>query len=160
MLTEFGNTKDYSHKFDSPMAKYLYGLMLNNDNGDADCSDGRGNWAIRYGRRILRGDDQGFVTCASYDTYQEAGYDYERIRAEHYGWTPVHICTDCYLLAANGPDAERPAINQPGLAENEWLVLSDYNDEPSFSWYHCDACCRPEGGDRYTAYVAYGQEGY
>ena len=154
MITEFGDTQEIGHKFDSPMAVYLYYCeLLNGNEGDETASDHLGGWANRYGRRILMGDDYGRVTYARYDTPDEAAFDFERLAAQINGWLIVRICTDCLILAANGPDEDHPQIDQPGLGENDDLVPSAYDTEPSFSWSPCYACQRPEGGDRYIAFV-------
>ena len=56
-------------KFDSPMAAFLFErVMMNGDFGDDEYSDGDGTWGIRYGRRVLEGDSQGFVYYVKFDT--------------------------------------------------------------------------------------------
>lgn len=60
-------------KFNSPMAAFIYErCLLHGDFGDSETSDDQGNWASRYGRRVLVGDDSGFVTLDQYDTVAEA----------------------------------------------------------------------------------------
>lgn len=60
-------------KYDSPMAKFLYeNVLMNGDFGDDEYSDGEGTWGSRYGRRVLEGDDRGFVYYTRFDTEAEA----------------------------------------------------------------------------------------
>lgn len=74
ILTRTGETTRDLHwgKFDSPMAVYLYDLMLEGCEGDEWDSDGNGAWFHRFGRRILHGDDRGFVGVVTYPTEDEA----------------------------------------------------------------------------------------
>lgn len=74
ILSNGTSTKSANYgKYDCEMAQFLYeSVLLNGDEGDDECSDGEGNWAIRYGRRILIGDDRGFVDCETHDTEADA----------------------------------------------------------------------------------------
>lgn len=63
----------YSHKFESPMAAYVYDrLLMNGDTGDDETDNGAGDWAVRYGRRILLGNDQGFVGLERFEDVDTA----------------------------------------------------------------------------------------
>jgi hypothetical protein len=57
--------------------------MLNGDFGDDEYSDGEGTWGNRYGRRVLEGDDRGFVYYMKLDTVDEATVEFRKI-AERY----------------------------------------------------------------------------
>jgi hypothetical protein len=69
-------------KFDSPMAAFLYErVMLAGDFGDDEYSDGEGMWGSRYGRRVLEGDDRGFVYYVRFDTVEEAAVRFREVAA-------------------------------------------------------------------------------
>lgn len=64
-------------KYESPMCLYVFErCLMVGDNGDEDCAL-EGDWANRYGRRILRGDDRGFVALDTYKTVEEAKEAYQ-----------------------------------------------------------------------------------
>lgn len=79
--------KPYLGKFSSAMASYLYDLMMRGDEGDdwETDSEATGDWVIRYGRRILFGDSQGFVDCDKFDGIEEAKEAMNLWRNEHPG---------------------------------------------------------------------------
>jgi len=65
----------YISKFDSPMTCYVYeAWFMSGDFGDEDASDpdGSGDWASRYGKRILWGNDRGSVGLSTFENVQEA----------------------------------------------------------------------------------------
>ena len=70
-------------KFSDPMAVVLFDAMLNGDFGDDEYSDGEGTWGIRYGRRVLEGDDHGFVYYFKLDTVEQATSEFRAV-AENY----------------------------------------------------------------------------
>lgn len=59
-------------KFDCRRSAIMYTLLMNGIEGDESTSDGDGEWIERYGRNILMGDNQGFVSSYRYDNEQEA----------------------------------------------------------------------------------------
>lgn len=59
-------------KYDSPITAYLYDRMLDGDEGDDYAADGDGEWACRFGRRIMWGDNRGFVYSIRYQHDSEA----------------------------------------------------------------------------------------
>lgn len=60
-------------KFDSPMARFLYErLMMEGDFGEDEYSDEDGFWVSRYGRRVLEGDDRGFIYYTKFPTAEAA----------------------------------------------------------------------------------------
>lgn len=81
----FATHKPYLGKFSSAMASYLYDRMMQGDEGDEweTDSEASGDWASRYGRRILFGDDRGFVDCDRFDNADEAMQAMERWRKAH-----------------------------------------------------------------------------
>ena len=56
---------------ESPMCAYLYELSMNGDTGDDEVYRD-GDWSLRYGRRILCGNSQGFVSLVTFSTLSEA----------------------------------------------------------------------------------------
>jgi len=78
-------------KFDSPMANYCYHrLMLEGVSEDASASTEHGDWAIAYGRRILHGDDRGFVYLSTWDTTDEA---IRRVIEQDLEWNTCPACS-------------------------------------------------------------------
>ena len=81
-----------SEKFDSPLAERLYELSLDGLWHDDEASAGDGNgWACLFTNlitnactfvvhAILREDSQGFVTCETFDSGEEAEEGWEGVR--------------------------------------------------------------------------------
>ena len=68
ILHDGTDTREVSpHKFGGdPMAESLHHVMLDGDPGDLYAGDTDIGWANQYGRRLLRGDTQGFVWVERY----------------------------------------------------------------------------------------------
>jgi len=70
-------------KFNSPMARFLYEhILLNGDFGEDEYSDGEGTWGNRWGRRVLEGDDRGFVYYTRFDTIEAASHAFQQVAKE------------------------------------------------------------------------------
>ena len=75
---------DTSHgKFESPMAHYVYDMMMEGMS-DESWSTWWGDWADRIGKRIVFGDDRGFVYLTRYDNVDKAAEGMEWLY-QHYG---------------------------------------------------------------------------
>lgn len=79
MREEYGA---YIKKYDSPLSSYMHsklneGALMAED----EATNGMGEWAGRFGRRVLREDDRGFVYCHHFSTVDFA----EEYMAEMHG---------------------------------------------------------------------------
>lgn len=73
LLNNGESTKDlHWGKFDNGMAVYLYHALMDGSEGNEWNTDGDGEWYNRYGRRVLSGDNRGFIYCQKFDTEEEA----------------------------------------------------------------------------------------
>ena len=85
MKEQYGLDTHYG-KFDSLMGCFMFEqVMLNGDFGDDEYSDGEGTWGNRYGRRVLEGDDRGFVYYTRLDTLAEAEAKFRGVAEQYEG---------------------------------------------------------------------------
>lgn len=91
-------------KYDCGMAVYLHFAMLDGDDGDdyASSPEGSGDWVIRYGRRLLMGDDRGFVSCQTFATAADAAITFGQMRDDI---EPI-VCARCGERPPTDDDAE------------------------------------------------------
>lgn len=67
-------------KYDSLMACFMFEqVLMSGDFGDDEYSDGEGTWGSRYGRRVLEGDDRGFVYYSKLDTVEQATVEFRKV---------------------------------------------------------------------------------
>jgi hypothetical protein len=67
-------------QFDSPMARFMFErVLLEGDFGEDEYSDEQGTWGNRYGRRVLEGDDRGFVYYVCFPTSEEATAEFRKV---------------------------------------------------------------------------------
>lgn len=65
-------------KYDAPMAVYLEGLWLDGNTGDEYAANSDlGESIVRYGKRILWTDPQGFVRIVNHQTELEAVHSFQ-----------------------------------------------------------------------------------
>lgn len=76
----------HRHKYADAMAEYLdyldYGMVADGYSGDSECLTGH---FARFGRRILVGDDRGFVWVEKWPSEQSARQVYDAMD-HYYGW--------------------------------------------------------------------------
>jgi hypothetical protein len=67
-ITYDGGGSTHWGKYNCALAEYIaVAIMGNGDFGDDELTFSEGEWANRYGRRILSGDNQGFVNLETFD---------------------------------------------------------------------------------------------
>ena len=81
--------RPFATKYDSALAMYLDMYPFDASDADEDDTNGMGDSAYRFGRRILWCDDRGFVGIVRYDDDNAAREEMERVT---HVW---HHCSDC-----------------------------------------------------------------
>jgi hypothetical protein len=72
----------YVTKYDSFMTAFLYERVVLEGFSDDSASDGEGNWVELVGRRIVWGDDRGFVYSVKFANYGAAKVAFSAIADE------------------------------------------------------------------------------
>jgi len=98
MILRDGTTIDQStarYKYADAMAEYLD--HIGSDYADAWSGDAESpsGWFSLYGRRVLRGDDRGFVWCERYATIDAAAEAYQTLEDEYREWGHDAACNVC-----------------------------------------------------------------
>lgn len=77
---------DTSHgKYDRPFTAYLFErVILNGFSDESDSDEGSGDWIYRVGRRIVTGDDRGFIGSLRFDTVEQAKRQFTAITDTYY----------------------------------------------------------------------------
>lgn len=98
MMTKQGNevrlTDPHRHKFADALAEYLYDDMdswAHDASGDAECPTG---WFARIGKRILRGDDHGFVWVERFHDERGAETIFNALSHLYSAWDSYVYMTD------------------------------------------------------------------
>lgn len=97
---------NYIAKFDGPLSCYMHSAL--NEGRlvvDDEASNGHGEWAGRFGRRVLREDDRGFVWCHKFygsdrATAVQAAEEYMAIK--HAEWYDDE--DDMVMSGGRGPE--------------------------------------------------------
>ena len=147
--------ESYVTKFDSPITAYMWYRMNEGMTPDEEASDEECGVA-RFGKRIIDWDEQGFVSNSRYQTEEECLFDYERLAAMINGAVIVKICSDCLYQSEYGTtdDHSNITLEWPNISDDQIVVASGYDTEPTFSWHYCYLCQRENNaGDRYTAFI-------
>jgi hypothetical protein len=92
MITKNGNSirvSDTRHKFDSALCEYVYDDMESwadfNNSGDAECPVG---WYAKVGdKRIISGDERGFVYLRRFGNEAERDVMYNALDHVYYAWS-------------------------------------------------------------------------
>lgn len=72
-------------KFDRPFTRYLYErVVLEGRTDEFDSHECNGDWIDRVGRRIVTGDDRGFVVSRTFATVGEAQAVFAEVSESYY----------------------------------------------------------------------------
>ena len=153
-------TDPYRHKYSDAMAEYLDHLAMDgahdSTEGHAEASCG---WFLQFGKRILRGDNQGFVWTERCPTQAAADDLMETLRGMYAAsqWDVAYICADCLVYHANNDTSgivehERmeEVVAAAGLDGCDIIVIGD---DMGFRKAPCEACGTTLAGDRFTASI-------
>jgi hypothetical protein len=158
--TSVRRTDPHRHKYPDAMAEYLDHLALDgmhdSTEGDAEASVG---WFLQFGKRILRGDNQGFVWVEALPSKAAADDHMDALRGMYAAslWDAAYICQDCLLFHANNDtsgiddatrEAEvRAAVNLDGCD------ITILGDDMGYRTTPCEACDSNLAGNRYLAQI-------
>lgn len=92
MITKQGESivksDPHRHKFNDALTEYVYGQMdgwSDNSSGDAECPAG---WYAKVGgRRLIRGDERGFVWMETFGNESDRDCIYQALDGAYWAWS-------------------------------------------------------------------------
>lgn len=148
MITTTGNNirnADRRHKFDSALAEYVHDEMMDDwsseSRGDAESSIG---WFAQIGKRILRGDSQGFVWIEKFDCEHSASMIADALENVANAWDRPEWDDDCKFEMF---DSEHDAHVADALAYVAYVYACDAEscDALAFEMWDIERAASPIG---------------
>ena len=145
MLTKQGNdirTTDSRHKYDSALCEYIHWEMdmwADQARGDAESCIG---WYAQIGKRIMRGDSQGFVWLERFDNVHEADMIVSALERVESAWDRPEWDEDC---EAEMHSNEHQDMIDDGMAYLAYAYACSFESCDSLEYDAWNVAQRPAG---------------